>query len=58
MMFEERQITELASMYSVFSREPNTLTHIIDKMQPYIETTGEQLVMNEENLKDPLKFTS
>ena len=57
-MFENGLITELASMYSVFSRVPHTLNHIIDKMQPYIETKGEMLVMNQEYLKDPLKFTA
>jgi hypothetical protein len=37
MMFKQRNIPELATMYSVFSRVEETLIHIVDKMQPYIE---------------------
>ena len=44
-------------MYKVFNRTPSTLTHIINKMNPYIMQEGSKIVKNEENAKDPLKFT-
>ena len=55
-MFQNKQINELAAMYSVFSRLPDTLQFIVAKMKAYIEKTGSEIVMDEENLKDPLKF--
>ena len=44
-------------MYNVFNRTSSTLVHIINKMNPYILQEGSKIVSNEENLKDPLKFT-
>jgi hypothetical protein len=58
MMFKQRNIPELATMYSVFSRVEETLIHIVDKMQPYIEEMGTNIVTKKENLADPLEFTS
>jgi hypothetical protein len=57
-MFTEKKIEELTMMYKVFYRTPSTLSHIINKMNPYIMQEGEKIVKNEENLKDPLKFTT
>ena len=37
MMFEQMNINELATMYSVFSQHEDSLVHIIDKMIPFIE---------------------
>lgn len=45
-------------MYSVFSRKEETLVHIVNKMQPYIEQIGNGIVSNKENLENPLEFTS
>ena len=45
-------------MYKVFSRVENTLKYIIEQMNPYIMREGQKIVNNEENVKDPLKFTS
>ena len=58
MMFEQKSTEQLATMYSVFSRKEETLAHIINIMQPYIEARGDGIVSNEENLENPLKFTS
>jgi hypothetical protein len=44
-------------MYKVFNRKTKTLDHIINKMNPFIMQEGGKIVSNEENLKDPLKFT-
>lgn len=45
-------------MYRVFSRVETTLKYIIQKMQPYIESRGDKIVMDEANVKDPVEFTS
>jgi len=44
-------------MYEVFSRVETTLKYIIDKMTPFIMSEGRKIVTNEENKKDPNKFT-
>ena len=44
-------------MYEVFSRVETTLKYIIDKMTPFIMTEGRKIIKNEENQKDPNKFT-
>jgi hypothetical protein len=56
-MFTENKVEQLSMMYSVFNRTSSTLVHIINKMNPYILQEGGKIVSNEENLKDPLKFT-
>ena len=56
-MFTENKIEQLSMMYHVFNRTPSTLVHIINKMNPYILLEGSKIVKNEENLKDPNKFT-
>lgn len=56
-MFEQGKNDQLKTMYSVFIRVPNTVQHIINQMNPFILDVGKKLVTNEENLKDPLKFT-
>jgi hypothetical protein len=47
----------LTMMYKVFSRVETTLKFIIDEMNPYIMREGAKIVGNQENLKDPIKFT-
>lgn len=39
-MFENDKDEELKTMYGVFTRVPETLQHIINRMEPYIKTTG------------------
>lgn len=56
-MFNERKIEELTMMYNVFSKVDWTLKFIINRMNPYINQEGGKIVKNQENLKDPLKFT-
>jgi hypothetical protein len=56
-MFLHSRLEELALMYKIFKRDANTLTLIIHKMIPYIESRGEKIVKNEQNLKDPIEFT-
>lgn len=56
-MLEQGKNDQLKTMYSVFIRVPDTIQHIINCMGPYILDEGKKLVSNEENLKDPLKFT-
>ena len=44
-------------MYKVYSRVDRTLKFIINKMKPYITQEGDKITKNEENRKDPIKFT-
>ena len=44
-------------MYEVFSRVETTLKYIIDKMTPFIMSEGRKIIKNEDNQKDPNKFT-
>ena len=57
-MFNESKIDQLKMMYKVFSRVETTLKFVIDKMNPYIERKGGEIVSNEDNKKDPIKFTT
>lgn len=57
-MFQHAKLEELALMYRVFKRVETTLKFIIQKMQPYIETRGEKIVMDEALLKEPVEFTA
>jgi len=56
-MFNESKTDQLKMMYKVFSRVESTLKYVINKMNPYIEEKGKLIVQNEENKKDPIKFT-
>jgi hypothetical protein len=57
-MFQHGKLKELALMYKVFRRVESTLKYIIQKMQPYIESRGDKIVMDEALVKDPVEFTS
>ena len=57
-MFNQRKISQLQEMYEVFSRVETTLKFVINKMTPFIMEEGRKIIKNEENLKDPLKFTA
>jgi hypothetical protein len=56
-MFTENKIEQLSMMYKVFNRINSTLTHIINKMNPYIMQEGSKIVKDTENKNDPIKFT-
>lgn len=56
-MFDQRKIPQLKALYEVFQRREVTLKYIIEKMTPFIMTEGRKIIKNEENLKDPNKFT-
>lgn len=56
-MFTHKRLDELALMYKIFKRDPQTLTLIIKKMIPYIESRGEKIVKDEQNLLNEIEFT-
>lgn len=56
-MFKERKVEQLKQMYALFAKVEQTLPFIIAKMDPFIMDEGRKIIINEENLKDPLKFT-
>jgi hypothetical protein len=56
-MFQHSKLDELALMYRIFRRVESTLKHIIQKMNPYIETRGRKIVEDKELEKDPIEFT-
>ena len=51
---------QLKTMYSIFARVPVEygIQHIINQMSLYITNEGKRIVTNDENLKDPNKFTA
>lgn len=56
-MFRERKFDQLKAMFLAFSRVDWTVKFIISKMDPYIVSEGQKIVLNPENLKDPIVFT-
>lgn len=56
-MFTHSRLDELALMYKIFKRDPNTLPFVIRKMIPYIESRGEKIVKDEALLNNPDQFT-
>ena len=57
-MFQHSKLDELALMYRLFKRVDTCLKFIIAKMQPYIESRGDRIVMDEALLKDAVEFTA
>jgi cullin 3 len=57
-MFQHSKLEDLALMYRLFKRVDTCLKFIIAKMQPYIESRGDKIVMDEALLKDAVEFTS
>jgi len=55
-MFQQKNLDELKLLYEVFSRDTSTFGLIIQKMNPYIMSRGERIVMDETNVKDPVLF--
>lgn len=56
-MFEQKNLQELKLLFEVFKRDQTTFGLIIQKMNPYILSRGEKIVMDETNVKDPHLFT-
>ena len=56
-MFNQKRLTELSLLYRIFKRDEDSLKHIINKMNPYIEERGEKITKDESLLKDPVAFT-
>ena len=56
-MFKHKNLEELCLMYGLFCRVSDTLPLIIQKMNPYIEERGREIVEDENLLKDPIKFS-
>ena len=56
--FKEKSLDKLHLLFNVFSRDESKYEVIINKMKPYIEEQGTLIVNEDENLKDPLMFTT
>ncbi|MFS8009353.1 putative cullin [Helianthus anomalus] len=56
-MIIEDKYDVLAWIYNFFHRLPNGLSVIRDAMTSHIRKTGEQLVIDPEQVKDPVEFT-
>lgn len=56
-MFTHSRLDELSLLYKIFKRDGQTLTLVIKKMIPYIESRGEKLVKDEQLLLQPIEFT-
>ena len=44
-------------MYKILCRGTDTLRHIVEKMNPYIEERGDVIVCDKKLLKDPIAFS-
>ena len=55
--FAESEFDKLKLAYEVFSWDESALERLVNKMGPFIEARGTVIVLNENNLKDPLTFT-
>ena len=44
-------------MYQCFRRDEDSLKHIINKMNPYIQKRGEKIVQDEALLTSPVEFS-
>lgn len=56
-MFTHKKLEELKLMYLVFRRVETTKKYILNEMSPYIENRGDEIIKNENLLKDPIQFT-
>ena len=55
-MLSNKRKDELKILCTLFARKPNTLAHILDKLEPYIISRGEALIAVKENLEDPVLY--
>lgn len=56
-MVDNQKQEDLRLLYRCFSRRPENLNCIVDEMNRYIEENGKTIISDEENIKDPIKFT-
>jgi len=57
-MFATKKNDDLKKLYDCFDRNPIKHILIMQKMDLYIQETGEKIVADEELLKDPIAFIS
>ena len=57
-MLKNSMRDDMKLLYRCFKRDEATLPAIISRMEPYIVERGETITKNEENLKDPIAFTT
>jgi len=55
-MFTKDMLDDLKRMYRLFSRIPSSLTILKDEMRSFVRESGEKIVSDEENKKNPNKF--
>ena len=55
-MLEQRNKEDLKLLHEVFKRDKTTYRYIVDQLSPYLASRGENIVRDEENLKDPNTF--
>ena len=56
-MFKHKKTIELKELYTLLKRCPDTVSNITEKMKPYIEHRGEEIIKDQELLKNPVDFT-
>lgn len=56
-MIDNQLSEDLRLLYRCFARREANLTCIVEENNRYIEENGKALVNDEENVKDPIKFT-
>lgn len=56
-MFQQKHNDQLATLYRVFSRVPETLVHVEKLMKPHIEAVGLSIVNDVDNIRNPIVFT-
>lgn len=57
-MLKEVKKDDMKLLYKCFKRDDQTLPAIIKLMEPYIVERGDAIVKDEENIKDPIAFTT
>jgi len=57
-MFENDQYDNLKKMYKCFSRDGQSLKHMVSRMGPYITKRGEAIIMDENIVKDAKEFST
>lgn len=55
-MLEMNQLSDMARLYSLFSREPATLTEVRDCVEAHVKQVGASIVSDPENIKHPRVF--
>ena len=56
-MFLNEKIEDLACVYELFSKSPETLKTITEELDPYIREKGDELFNNKELSKDTISIS-